>query len=507
LPATTSDPRCSRNYKACTHKLKLSQSPRLSDPRKSRLRNIENIIAEHDSDKPQNKQHLDCSEAPGSSLRNSLASRHLETPDSLFSTERTLNRNLVLVPPTMTALLAVMCLCYRGDGVLRHTSNDLLKLRPAQYSASAMLVPKYKAAIFSSVQSSSKLPSGDVNLVDRLRLYPNKLSSLTGAHTLVFAPLPRHTAHGTQRHRHHNTRVATSAQGQLSNQSMTLNWASTSELPNPLHHTSSVMHLTFDLLFRPGTSAQSGIRNTSTESTDIDTLVHSCILDHSSIQQDKNSIVDSDLFACAPTEGQLHESSNSPSTTASAQQCDIPQATRPQSTNEHPKEIGHELPNSASTPAARPLRYPDQTSPTAVPKPRHGIEPLTSFLSARGLIAKMGVEVMNFLTGQQVTPATASREASAPSHSQDSLPAQQDDQANPASSAHYCLATDFTDNKLPSITTSARQRSIESPTCPAVTTPNYPVRSGPHYITNDIGSDLYRTRVTYRGVPGARRSC
>jgi hypothetical protein len=41
----------------------------------------------------------------------------------------------------------------------------------------------------------------------------------------------------------------------------------------------------------------------------------------------------------------------------------------------------------------------------------------------------------------------------------------------------------------------------------SVTTLNYPVRSGPHYITNDIGSDLYRTRVTYRGVPGARWSC
>jgi phage pi2 protein 07 len=40
-----------------------------------------------------------------------------------------------------------------------------------------------------------------------------------------------------------------------------------------------------------------------------------------------------------------------------------------------------------------------------------------------------------------------------------------------------------------------------------VTTPNYPVCSGPHYITYDIGSNLYRTRMTYRGVPGARRSC
>jgi hypothetical protein len=41
----------------------------------------------------------------------------------------------------------------------------------------------------------------------------------------------------------------------------------------------------------------------------------------------------------------------------------------------------------------------------------------------------------------------------------------------------------------------------------SVTTLNYPVRSGPHYITNDIGSDPHRTRMTYRGVPGARRSC
>jgi hypothetical protein len=36
-----------------------------------------------------------------------------------------------------------------------------------------------------------------------------------------------------------------------------------------------------------------------------------------------------------------------------------------------------------------------------------------------------------------------------------------------------------------------------------VMTPNYLVRSGPHYITNDIGSDPHRTRVTYCGVPGA----
>jgi hypothetical protein len=41
----------------------------------------------------------------------------------------------------------------------------------------------------------------------------------------------------------------------------------------------------------------------------------------------------------------------------------------------------------------------------------------------------------------------------------------------------------------------------------SVMTPNYLVCSGPHYITNDIGSDSNWTHVTYRGVPGAQQSC
>jgi hypothetical protein len=36
-----------------------------------------------------------------------------------------------------------------------------------------------------------------------------------------------------------------------------------------------------------------------------------------------------------------------------------------------------------------------------------------------------------------------------------------------------------------------------------VMTLNYPVHSGPHYITSNIGSDPHRTHVTYCGVPGA----
>jgi hypothetical protein len=40
-----------------------------------------------------------------------------------------------------------------------------------------------------------------------------------------------------------------------------------------------------------------------------------------------------------------------------------------------------------------------------------------------------------------------------------------------------------------------------------VMTLNYPVCSRPHYITNDLGSDLHRTHVTYCGVPGPQRSC